>query len=211
MRIVVVGVTGATGSRIAAEAVRREHVVTGVARTSRRVEGLPPHVEVLSVDATDTAVLTELFTHHDAVVATTRPDAGDESSVSNTTASLLEAAASADRPIVVVGGAGPLLVPLPDEHLVVDDTRYVGAGWRDIAMSSVVQLEVCRDHRARWRYLSPPAMLAPGVRTGSYRTGTARLLTGADGDSRISMEDLAVAVVDALESPSAQRHFTVAN
>lgn len=211
MRIIVVGVTGATGSRVAAEAVRREHVVTGAARTNRRVDRLPSSVEVLAVDATDTAALAELFAQHDAVVAATRPDPGDESSVSNTTTSLLDAAASADRPVIVVGGAGPLLAPLPDGHLVVDDSRYVGAGWRHIAMASVTQLEVCRDHPARWRYLSPPAMLEPGERTGSYRTGTTRLLTTADGDSRISMEDLAVAVVDAIETPTEQRHFTVAN
>ncbi|WP_408648234.1 NAD(P)-dependent oxidoreductase [Streptomyces gossypiisoli] len=58
-------------------------------------------------------------------------------------------------------------------------------------------------------YLSPPALLEPGARTGRYRRGTDSLLTAPDGRSWISAEDLAVAVVDELESPGRERHFTV--
>ncbi|GAB3116661.1 hypothetical protein GCM10027055_26570 [Janibacter alkaliphilus] len=63
---------------------------------------------------------------------------------------------------------------------------------------------------AAWAYLSPPALLEPGTRTGRYRRGTTTLLTAQDGKSWISAEDLAVAVVDELEQPGADRHITVA-
>ncbi len=58
-------------------------------------------------------------------------------------------------------------------------------------------------------YLSPTAVLEPGERTGRYRRGTETLLLGADGKSRISAEDLAVAVLDELRTPATDRHLTV--
>jgi uncharacterized protein len=62
-----------------------------------------------------------------------------------------------------------------------------------------------------WTLLSPAALLEPGERTGKFRIGGDRLLIGPDGQSRISIEDYAIAVLDELESPRHIRHrFTVA-
>jgi putative NADH-flavin reductase len=53
-------------------------------------------------------------------------------------------------------------------------------------------------------------VLEPGVRTGVYRVGADELLVTADGSSAISMEDLAVALVDEAETPKHHRtRFTV--
>ena len=52
-----------------------------------------------------------------------------------------------------------------------------------------------------WTYASPAALIAPGQRTGSYRVGGDQLLTNAGGESRISAEDYAVALIDELEKP----------
>ena len=58
---------------------------------------------------------------------------------------------------------------------------------------------------------SPAALIAPGERTGKYRTGTDRLVTNAQRESRISVEDYAVAMIDGLEQPQhIRRRFTVA-
>ena len=113
--------------------------------------------------------------------------------------------------LLVVGGAGALFSPDEPGLLVRDDPRYVPDAWRAVAGASVRQLEVCRRYaRRRWVYLSPPAVLEPGTRTGSYRRGTTELLVDSTGISRISAEDLAVAVLDELERPSRDRQFTVA-
>jgi len=62
-----------------------------------------------------------------------------------------------------------------------------------------------------WTYLSPPALLEPGERTGAYRLGGDELLTDARGRSAISMADLAVALLDEAERPRHRRaRFTVA-
>jgi putative NADH-flavin reductase len=61
-----------------------------------------------------------------------------------------------------------------------------------------------------WTFLSPSAMLMPGERTGKFRLGKDRLLSGPDGESKISMEDYAIAMVDELERPQHVRErFTV--
>jgi uncharacterized protein len=52
-----------------------------------------------------------------------------------------------------------------------------------------------------WSFLSPAAEIAPGERTGRYRTTGDQFLVDAAGRSFITFEDYAVAVIDELEHP----------
>jgi hypothetical protein len=54
-----------------------------------------------------------------------------------------------------------------------------------------------------WTFLSPSVLLAPGERTGKFRLGKDTLLKDESGNSHISMEDYAMALVDELEQPRA--------
>ncbi|MBH5334705.1 NAD(P)H-binding protein [Streptomyces pactum] len=210
MKIVVVGAAGMVGSRVVGEAARRGHDLLAVFRRTRPAE-LPPGVTAVEGDADEPGRLAEVFRGADAVVAATRPAPGDEHTFPATTTALLDAAAAARTRVLVVGGAAPLEIPGDPGRTVLDSPVYVPRQYRDIAAASAAQLETCRAHPAAdWVYLSPPAVLEPGERTGAYRRGTTTLLTEADGTSRISAEDLAVAVLDELEQPSGERHFTVA-
>jgi uncharacterized protein len=209
MRILVVGATGMVGSRVVAEAHSRDHSVTAVARSDRSAR-LPARVPMVVDDAADTDRMSELVAQHDVVIGATRPAPGREGSAGSTLLSLLESTHRADRRLLVVGGAGPLRVPDAPDRLVVDDPRHVPGEWRDVAGASLDQLRVCEGHAADWTYLSPPALLAPGRRRGSYRRGGSTLLVDPLGVSQISAEDLAVAIVDEVEHPRAQgRQFTV--
>jgi putative NADH-flavin reductase len=61
-----------------------------------------------------------------------------------------------------------------------------------------------------WSFLSPSAHLSPGRRTGQFRLGTDQLLTNAQGESRISVEDYAMAMIVEVEKPKhICRRFTV--
>jgi putative NADH-flavin reductase len=113
--------------------------------------------------------------------------------------------------LLIVGGAATLKVP-DSGKLVLEDARYISEEWRAVAEASAAQHYRCiAEQAADWTYLSPPAILEPGERTGRYRKGTDDLLV-TDGTSRISVEDLAVAVVDELEDPAHHRtRFTVAH
>ena len=204
MRIVVVGAAGMAGSRVVTEALARGHRVTAVYRGSRP-QAVPPEVTAVHGDATDVELMGKLFADADAVVGATRPHPGAEGTVTATTTALLDAAAATR--IVFIGGSAPLLSP--NGGLVFDDPGYVPPAYRAIAAASLAQLEVCRAHTADWVYVSPPGLLEPGVRTGGYRRDTTRLVAAADGSSRISAEDLAVAVLDELEQPGRDRHFSV--
>ena len=63
----------------------------------------------------------------------------------------------------------------------------------------------------RLTYVSPAAQIAPGARTGRFRTGRDELLTDDRGQSRITIGDYAAAVLDELEHPQAiGRRMTVA-
>ncbi|WP_280236850.1 NAD(P)-dependent oxidoreductase [Nocardia cyriacigeorgica] len=208
MKIAVVGAAGMVGSRVITEAARRGHELIAVFRTERQV-ALPPGVVAVAGEASDPGRMSEFFDGADAIVAATRPAPGHEHDVTDTTTGLLDAAAKTRTRILVVGGAAPLRVSDDDDRLVIDSPDHVPAHIRPIAAASIAQLDACLPHPARWVYLSPPAMLEPGRRTGRYRRGTTTLLTDADGSSRISAEDLAVAVVDELENPGVERHFTV--
>jgi putative NADH-flavin reductase len=208
MKIVVVGAAGMVGSRVVAEAAHRRHEPVAVFRNARPVL-LPPGVVAVQGDAHDHSRMIELSAGADAVVVATRPVPGQEHTVAASTVALLDAAAVHGTRVLVVGGAAALRNPAHPERLVVDSPEYVPEPIRAIAGAGVAQLEACRAHPADWVYLSPPAVLEPASRTGKYRRGTTTLLVDAAGNSRISAEDLAVAIVDELECSGEVRHFTV--
>jgi len=61
-----------------------------------------------------------------------------------------------------------------------------------------------------WSFISPSADLFPGQRTGKFRVGTDQLLADAKGESRISVEDYATAMIDEVEKPKhIHQRFTV--
>jgi hypothetical protein len=196
------------GSRTVAEAIGRGHEVTAVSRHPSTHSEVGLHN--VAADASHRDTMVALFAGSDAIVGATRPAPGREEEVADVTAALLDAAAATQRRIVIVGGAGPLAVAATGA-LVIDDPDLVPPLWRAAAAASVTQLRLCEAHRtADWTYLSPPARIEPGERTGSYRRGTSTLLIDEHGESAISAEDFAIALLDELESPGGLRHFTVA-
>lgn len=210
MRLVVIGATGMVGTRVTAEALRRGHEVTGVARRPPAPACDHPGAAWVPADVSEVAGLAPVLHGADAAVLTVRPAPGAEATLGPLTAGVLAAAARAGTRLVVVGGAGPLRSPDRPGLLVLDDPTWVAPEWRALAAASTDQLRTCRRHDdVDWTYLSPSALLAPGARTGHYRRGTATLLVDGGGRSHISAEDLAVAVVDELERPTGVRHLTV--
>ncbi|TCP57530.1 hypothetical protein EV191_1011487 [Tamaricihabitans halophyticus] len=208
MNLTIIGATGMVGTRLLSEALRRGHHVTAAAR--RPTQHKAPQVRALTVDVTSGENLDAAFSGTEAAILSIRPAPGQEETLAPLTSRVLDAAARADTPVLVIGGAGPLRSPSRPDLLVAEDPAYVPAAWRPVAGASTAQLHACEAHdHASWTYLSPPAILEPGVRTGRYRRGTTTLLTHPEGSSRISAEDLAVAALDEIESPGPDRHFTV--
>ena len=111
--------------------------------------------------------------------------------------------------LLVVGGAGSLEVApgqqLLDQPGFPDEYRPAAEAMRDVLGS-------LREERTLdWSFLSPAAMLVPGERSGRFRIGGDELLVDAQGESRISVQDYAVAMIDELEQPAhSRKRFSVA-
>ncbi|WP_055478625.1 NAD(P)H-binding protein [Sphaerimonospora mesophila] len=209
MRISVFGATGNVGRRVVAEAVSRGHEVTGVALNAAAFADLPPGVEGRVGDATDLDAVLPLITGRDLVITATCPAPGNENELVTVAHTLLTACAKTGTRLLLVGGAGSLAVE--GGGILMNEVGYP-AYLRPIALACIDQLAACRaDTVVDWAYLSPAKLLVPGERTGRYRIGGDDLLVDADGDSRISLEDLAVALLDEAERPRHHRmRFTVA-
>ncbi|MDX6361141.1 MAG: uncharacterized protein QOC85_144 [Streptomyces sp.] len=212
--IAVLGAGGMVGSRVITEARARGHEVLAL---SRKPASEDPKVRLVAVDANDSRAVREAlagsasYAAPDAVVLAVRTTPVDQEFLTGATRTVLDIAAELGIRVLVVGGAGALRSPGDRDLLVADNRTYVPAEFKAVAAAGVAQLRTCQAHPdADWVYLSPPALLQPGKRTGDYRCGTDTLLTNADGDSWISAEDLAVAVLDELETPGRERHITVA-
>jgi uncharacterized protein len=142
------------------------------------------------------------------VITTTRPVPGRESELAKVAETVLAGVAKTGVRLLVVGTTASLKVP--GGGTVVDDPELPD-DIRAIALACNEQLAICRaNSTVDWVYLSPPALLEPGERTGEYRVGADDLLIDADGRSMISMEDFAVALLDEAERPKHHRtRFTV--
>lgn len=212
MNIIVFGARGEVGSRVFKEALARGHRVTAVVRREAQLTSLPSSVTARAADIAGAERLAEVIAGHDLAVSAVRPPDGQEDLLVPLTRSLLAAAAEAAVRIVLVGGAASLLLPDRSGHTVLTAPGFLPDAVVPIARACQAQYELClAEERADWSYLCPPAVLAPGHRTGRYRLGADALLCDAQGNAAISMEDFAVALLDEAETPRhVRKRFTVA-
>jgi putative NADH-flavin reductase len=210
MNIALLGATGTIGKRIADEALRRGHEVTAILRDPKKLAD--DRIKAVQGDVTDVASLIKTVAGHDAVISAVGPSHGAPPTLPAYAArALVQALPKAGvKRLLVVGGAGSLEVK-PGLQLV--DTPDFPAAWKPIAHSARDALKIFRDSGAAldWTYFSPAALIAPGTRTGKFRVGGDQLLVDEKGESRISAEDFAMALLDELEKPQhLKRRITVA-
>jgi putative NADH-flavin reductase len=212
LRLVLFGAGGMVGSRIAREALSRGHHVTAVQRNPGGLDLDGKHVMTVEGDATDAGSVAQLAKGADAVVSAVSPrDPPGADTLPRAAKALLEGVRRAGvKRLVVVGGAGSLSVG--PSTMLLDSPGFPEA-YKPEAREHLEALHVFRrdGQGIDWTFVSPPAMVQPGKRTGKYQVGQDALLTAADGQSHISAEDYAVALVDELEKGANKgRRMTVA-
>jgi uncharacterized protein len=207
MKVVLFGGSGMIGSRVLDELLRRGHQVTAVVRHPEKVTARG--AKVVKGDMTVEANVVETAKGAEAVISAYGPPQDDPQSVVSATRTLVAGLEKAGvKRAIVVGGAGSLEVA-PGVQLV--DTPHIPEQWKGIARAHRDVLPVLKESKLDWSYLSPAAFIQPGERTGKFRVGGTRLLSDDKGESRISAEDYAIALVDELENPQHLREqFTVA-
>lgn len=201
MKVALIGASGFIGSRLLAELAARGHAVTAIVRNPEKVAALPG-VTAVKGDVFDKDGLAKLIAGHEAVISAVHFTASDPQVL------LASVRQSGVKRYLVVGGAGSLEVA-PGVKLF--DTPEFPAIYLDEARKGGVFLDLLKQEQAlEWTFLSPSALIQPGERTGKFRLGTDQLLVDAKGNSAISAEDYAIALVDELEKPMhGRRRFTV--
>lgn len=207
--IAVIGGTGYAGRHIVAEAAARGHRVLSVARrvAAERVTGAT-YVEGTLLDVP--SLLQELE-GVDAVVVAVAPRGEMAGLVRPNIEALANTLPESVR-LGVVGGAGGSLVA-PGGPRVVDGDFPEAFKAEALEMIGVLEDLQTEDTGRDWFFIHPAGGfggLNPGERRGTYRDGGDVLVVDEDGESFISGEDFAAAVVDEIEHPKHHRErFTV--
>ncbi len=202
MKLALMGATGFVGSAILKEALDRGHEVTAVAR---HPETLQPHANLHAhkADMYNVDELSPVLAGHEAVISAFSPDKTDpdirDKHVQGIRTLMAAMKRAAIKRLLVVGGAGSLAVK-PGVRLI--ETPGFPEQWKGTALATADVLQLLRhEHDLEWTCVSPSAMLQPGTRTGQFRLGTDQLLQNANGESLISLEDYAMAMMDEVEKP----------
>jgi putative NADH-flavin reductase len=201
MKIALVGATGFIGKYILDEAITRGHQVTALVRHTDKVPA-SDQVTAQMVDLNNSAALTDALAGHDVAILSFRHMFIDLKAL------IAAVKASSVARLIVVGGAGSLYVA-PGIQLI--DTPEFPDSWRPLASAAAEFLqELRKEEELNWAYISPSALIESGKRTGVFRMGKDDLLIDDNGESRISTQDFALAILDETENPSHIRtRFTV--
>jgi len=184
MKLALFGAGGMIGSRILSEALRRGHEVTAVVRHPEEFAHKHKNLTVAKGDVLDSASVAEAVKGHDAVLSAVGPA---PEVVKGAARSLIDGLTRAGvRRLVVVGGASSLEVA-PGVRLV--DAPNFPQEFLPVARAHGEALGTLKKNTTLdWTYVSPPAMIGPGERTGKFRVGKDQLLRDARGESRVSAE-----------------------
>lgn len=194
-KIALVGASGNIGGRVLDEALSRGHTVTGIVRNPEKLTARAG-LNAAKGDLADPAGVAALARGADVLVVSIR--------WSDNAPQVLEAArlAGVGRLIAVVGAGS--LEASPGVRVL--DTPEFPPAWRPGAEGAARALDTFRKEKTLdWVAVSPSWTIAPGERTGKFRVGGDQLLRDASGESKISREDFAVAIVDEIEKPQHHR------
>lgn len=210
MKIAFIGGTGNVGKVILKEALSRGHEVTAIVRDGSKIELANENLNIVVADLFDATSISKVFEGHDIIISAFGPKHGEERTLITATENLIKGAKIASVPRVLsMGGAGSLLV---GDNVKLVETPEFPEDWKPIALAHGDALDVYRgETELNWTNVSPAAFIEPGTRTEKYRTSENNLIVDEKGESRISFEDFAVAILDEAENPKfKQKRFTAA-
>ncbi|MEY9862331.1 putative NADH-flavin reductase [Catenulispora sp. GAS73] len=217
--IIVFGAGGRAGRAIVAQALRRGHRVVGVVRDPARYPGLADlgdDVTVVAGDLTDASsvesvisgVSGEVAAVVNAVTPFTAPPESFDDFDDDYYVHLVEnlSRAVADRGCRVVEIGLFAMLKTSDVSRVYQDVVAFPEFLRPFAVARVRGLNAWGDQpdRVDWLVLSPPPGLASHTRsTGRYRLGDD--VFDPKATVHLSYADLAVAVLDQIDTPTVHR------
>ena len=211
--VLLIGATGFVGSAVLNELVSRGHKVTAVARNVEKV-AKSELVDVVKEDVANVDAIAKLAEGKDAIISAynpgwTNPDIA--TLISENYPKILSAAKkSGVERLLIVGGAGTLFCAsglrvvdsgaIPEE--IMGGVRPLGDFYLNTLMN---------ENDIDWVFFSPAGVFdQQGKKTGNYRLGKDDLIVDAEGNSHISVQDYADAMVNELEKPAHHKErFTI--
>ena len=200
--VVLIGASGFVGTAILNELLNRGHKVTVIVRDPAKVTASNPNLKVVQADVTDTDVLIEASKGKDAVISAYNPGWKNpniyEETLKNYPLIVDSVKKAGVERLLIVGGAGTLFYAPGKMVMDADDVpAKLLPGIKSLGEFYLNTLR--KENDIDWIFLSPAANMTPGERTGKFRIGKDDLVIDVNGDSNISVEDYAVAMVDELE------------
>ena len=206
-KIVLIGASGFVGSALLNEALNRGFEVTAVVRHPEKIKIENENLKVVKAD------VSALDEGADVVIRAfnpgwNNPDIYDETIKVYLTIIDGVKKAGVNR-FLMVGGAGSLFIA-PGLRLMdsgeVPENILPGVK----ALGEFYLNFLKKEKEIDWVFFSPAADMRPGVRTGRYRLGKDDMIVDVVGNSHISVEDYAAAMIDELEYPKHhQERFTI--
>ena len=200
--VVLIGASGFVGTAILNELLNRGHKVTAIVRDPAKVTASNPNLKVVQADVTDTDVLIEASKGKDAVISAYSPGWKNpniyEETLKNYPLIVDSVKKAGVERLLIVGGAGTLFYAPGKMVMDADDVpAKLLPGIKSLGEFYLNTLR--KENDIDWIFLSPAANMTPRERTGKFRIGKDDLVVDVNGDSNISVEDYAVAMVDELE------------
>ena len=200
--VVLIGASGFVGTAILNELLNRGHKVTAIVRDLAKVTASNPNLKVVQADVTDTDVLIEASKGKDAVISAYNPGWKNpniyEETLKNYPLIVDSVKKAGVERLLIVGGAGTLFYAPGKMVMDADDVpAKLLPGIKSLGEFYLNTLR--KENDIDWIFLSPAANMTLGERTGKFRIGKDDLVVDVNGDSNISVEDYAMAMVDELE------------
>ncbi|BAU53936.1 NAD(P)-dependent oxidoreductase [Mucilaginibacter gotjawali] len=201
MKVVLIGASGFVGTPVLGELLNRGHQVTTIVRNPDKIAAKSENLTTVAADIFNTGQLAELIKGNDAVISAYNPGWTNPEIYSDFikgSESIREAVKKAGiKRLLVVGGAGSLRI---NGAQLVDGPQFP-AEYKAGATAARDFLNILyNENDLDWTFLSPAINLHPGERTGKFRLGTDEPVFDTKGKCEISVEDMAIAIVDEIEN-----------
>ncbi len=210
-KIAIIGASGYVGTALLNEAVKRGHQVSALVRHPEKIAA-NANVTAVKADVLDTDGLAALLKGHDLVISAYNPG-WQEADIRNIhikgSKSISEAVKKAGiKRLIAVGGAGSLEI---NGAQLVDSPEFP-AEYKEGALGARQALnDLKAENELDWSFVSPAILLVPGEATGTFRLGKDSPVFDDKGESKITVGDLAVAILDEAEQGKhIRQRFTAA-
>lgn len=198
MKLGIIGATGKTGSAVMSLSLKNNIDTTAIVRNKLHL-----NVDVPTIEKDIFELTNKDLKSFDVVVCTFA--SSKKSDYPRVNQHLVDILTNTTTRLIVVGSGATLFA---------DDTRNKTVGdklpiiMRNSSRNHMKARQILQNSNINWTYMAPPMNYIPnGKQTGKYQLGHDILLHDSNGDSSISYDDMALAIVDEIKNPQNERQL----